>query len=180
MIARFRRIVPLKKLLRRCFIVGVLAGAIAFLPICAPAEADGLPSSGTVTSIIDGDSLVVRHRGGSRQVRLWGIDAPEWDQPHAHHAKALLRRMLLGRKVRMEPYTLDKYGRIIAQVYLQDQSVNQLLVERGYAWVHIYYCRDAVCKKWKRVQAQAQKRGDGLWRDRGAVPPWQWKRMRKR
>jgi len=130
-------------------------------------------------SIIDGDSLKVRYRSMNRQIGLWGIDAPEWNQPHAHLAKSLLQSLILGRKVVIEPYYLDDYKRVIAQVYWQQQNINQLLIERGYAWVHIYYCKKAVCDEWRKLQRQARMRGDGLWGNRQAIPPWRWKRMKK-
>lgn len=136
--------------------------------------------SATVVSIIDGDSLEVRYNGKNRQIRLWGIDAPEWNQPHAYLAKRLLRSMLLGRKVVVEPYYLDDYKRVIAQVYREHQNINQLLIERGYAWVHIYYCKKDICDEWRKLQARARGRKAGLWGNRQAIPPWRWKRMKRR
>ncbi len=180
----FCRYARLRNLPRACIFLLLVYGFCFFGQCCAAAGEAGAASSGRyggrVVSIIDGDSLVVRHGERMSQIRLWGIDAPEWDQPHAHYAKKLLQNMLLNRKVVIEPYYRDDYNRVIAQVLLGGQSINQLLVARGYAWVHIYYCKKEICDAWKRLQAEARKRGEGLWRNREAVPPWRWKRMKRR
>ena len=46
-----------------------------------------------VDYIIDGDSLVIRRDTRTMEVRLWGIDAPEYDQPDSDSAKAALMKL---------------------------------------------------------------------------------------
>lgn len=69
----------------------------------------GKQFSGTVTHVVDGDSILVS--GIEPQVRLWGVDAPEADDASTQ----VLRRVALGRPV--DCFTMDKdhYGRIIAR-----------------------------------------------------------------
>jgi len=43
----------------------------------------------------------------------------------------------------------DDYGRMVAVVTLSDKRcLNEELVKEGLAWVHIYYCKEAICNQW--------------------------------
>ena len=71
----------------------------------------------------------------------------------------------------------DDYGRMVAMVTTEDgELVNELLVKNGYAWVHIYYCKEAVCERWKALEREARANRLGLWQDAEPVAPWVWKR----
>lgn len=73
-----------------------------------------------VVRVIDGDSLDVSRGDGSRgkiEVRLFGIDSPERDQPYADRARAELARLVKGKTVRLEVRDHDSYGRTVARVF---------------------------------------------------------------
>lgn len=134
----------------------------------------------TVKYIVDGDSLIVAGSGEKHEIRLYGIDTPEWGQPYAKEAKAFLIQTVLGKKVKVRKLYYDKYGRNIALVYLGDDCLNEILVARGMAWVHIAYCKRPVCNAWRALQAKARKQRTGLWKEREPTPPWEWKRKKHR
>lgn len=133
----------------------------------------------TVIKIIDGDSLEVSHNGRSNSIRLYGIDSPEWQQPYSRKARFYLEKLLLGNDVLLEELYIDKFGRSVALVYYQGNSVNQLLVEKGLAWVHIYYCHKKICEHWKILEQVARTKKLGLWKEKKPVPPWVWKKSKK-
>ena len=150
------------------------------LCICGSALAKNAHSV-VVTKIIDGDSVLVRDGSETIEVRLWGIDTPEYRQPYSKAAKKYTKKLLKNKTVVLEVKDQDKYGRMVAMLTLEGGiSINELLVKRGFAWVHIYYCREAVCEKWKEYQKEARKRKLGLWREQEPVAPWVWKRNHKR
>ncbi len=135
--------------------------------------------SGVVSRIIDGDGFIVQSRGQQIPIRLYGIDAPEYGDYYAKEAKTYLTRQVLGKKVMVLEYYTDTYGRKIAEVFSKKRCINQLLVERGFAWVHIYYCYRDVCVLWKEKEKLARKEKRGLWRQKNPVPPWVRKHRRK-
>jgi micrococcal nuclease len=132
---------------------------------------------GVVVKVLDGDSLRIRRSGKIEEIRLYGIDAPEYRQPYSNKAKQYVRRMVNGREVAVEEMDIDRYGRIVALVTLKDRLVNRELVEAGLAWYYPRYCRrQPLCGELAELEARARRQGRGLWRDPDPVPPWEWKR----
>ena len=72
-------------------------------------------------TVQDGDSII---RGDGVRVRLYGIDAPEKDQPYGREARKILKQyMLLVAK--MKEYDEDRYGRLIVELFTEDnKSIN--------------------------------------------------------
>ena len=133
---------------------------------------------GRVTRVIDGDSLLVKEGGRVLEVRLWGIDCPEYDQPYGRRAKAVSHDLLDGRSIRLEVEDRDSYGRLVALVYRGDMLVNEELVHRGTAWVYGHYCRLSICRHWRNLQRRVRSVKKGLWRERRPTPPWVWRHRR--
>ena len=128
-----------------------------------------------VTHVVDGDTLDVDLPDGSyprTRVRLWGVDTPETvkeNTPVQHfgpEAGAFTKHMTLHRPVRLELVereTRDKYGRLLAYVFLPDgQMLNRLLLEQGYAYADPRYGHPHKVE-FARLQRQAIKAGLGLW-----------------
>jgi endonuclease YncB( thermonuclease family) len=132
-----------------------------------------------VTKVIDGDSLEVRSNDTLKTIRLYGIDSPEWKQPFSRKAKSYLEKRLLKHEVELEVLYDDRFGRSVALVYHRGINVNQLLVQEGLAWVHVYYCHKEICENWKRLEQIARSKKIGLWQDNRPVPPWVWKRVKR-
>lgn len=91
---------------------------------------------GTVTSVVDGDSLWILPDGGGKaiEVRLAGIDAPEICQEHGAEARAFLAEKVLKKPVRLVLKGHDGYGRALGHVHADGMDLNRLLVEEGHAW----------------------------------------------
>jgi len=134
-----------------------------------------------VTKVIDGDSIVVSTETGSIQLRLWGIDTPEYRQPFSKAAKKFTQKLLQDQTVDLIVKDFDKYGRVVAMIRMTNgEYANELLIKSGFAWVHIYYCKEPICEKWRKFQTTASEKKLGLWREPNPVAPWIWKKKHKR
>ena len=92
----------------------------------------------------DGDSLMV----GEREVRLFGIDAPEWDQTCKRGDKVWacgqdaaeeLSRLVTGRDVSCVAVDTDRHGRTVAQCTANGLDLNRAMVARGFAIAYRLY-----------------------------------------
>jgi len=126
-------------------------------------------------SVLDGDSLVVMHKGVKKEIRLYGIDAPEFDQPFGKQARQCARELVLNKKVMVEPIEIDRYGRTVAKVHTAEGCLNELLIARGCAWVYTRYCRPADRKAWSVLEQSAREQALGLWAQPDPVAPWEFR-----
>ena len=135
--------------------------------------------SASVKKVIDGDSLLVATDRGNIEVRLYGVDCPEYDQPYSREAKIFAQNAVLGKKVMIEPVAEDSYGRTVAVVAKGADTLNRELVQAGLAWVYPRYCKKAVCTSWKKDERNARDERTGLWQEAQPNPPWQWKNNKR-
>ncbi|MFC1462365.1 thermonuclease family protein [Verrucomicrobiota bacterium] len=103
-------------------------------PSCAHAHS----FTGTVTRVIDGDTVLVTmapqfpHQPStishqpSCKVRLAGIDAPEKNQPYGKEATKALADMVLEKQVRVVWQKKDRYRRIIGSIRLMASGLPAL------------------------------------------------------
>lgn len=150
----------------------LLGCLLALLVWSAPATA----WEGTVSRVLDGDSLRVRQGGELVTVRLYGIDCPEYGQAQWREAKEADRDMIQGKKVGVTQLDIDRYGRVVALVDYRGRQVNAELVRRGMAWVYPHYCKaQPLCRTLEELEQQARDQRLGIWNERSPVPPWVWK-----
>jgi micrococcal nuclease len=130
--------------------------------------------SGTVTRVIDGDTIEVQLSSGPIRVRLNSIDSPEKDQPWGPQAQAALAGRVAGRRVDLEPVTQDRYDRLVAVVFLDGENINAWTVQQGDAWAYRDYLDDPGYCAWEAV---ARASGLGLWGlpPGSRVAPWEWR-----
>ena len=126
---------------------------------------------GTVIRVVDGDTLVVQLSSGPIRVRLYGIDAPEHNQPGGREATAELTSLVSGERVQLEPINQDRYSRMVARVLRGRLDVNAEMIHLGDAWVYRHYLRRED-RGWCGLESEARRAHRGLWADRDAVPPW--------
>lgn len=143
------------------------------------ATAAGPVLSGTVTRVIDRDTIDVRLTSGQIRVRLNGIDTPERGQPWGKEAAAELSKLVLTKVVELEPFEQDRYDRLIANVFLAELDVNAELVRRGHAWAYRAYLTSdnvGLCS----LEAGARKARRGLWSlSSKQYAPWDWRKRPK-
>lgn len=133
--------------------------------------------TGRVTHVSDGDTLLLALAGSGTEikVRLYGLDAPELNQPHGKEARKFLSNLLLNREVRVEKQDVDQYGRVVGQVFDSGLFINMTLVASGHAWVYEQFCHKPICRQMKAEEAKARQKKLGLWKQTDRVPPWQWR-----
>jgi micrococcal nuclease len=100
----------------------------------------------SVIRVIDGDTIEVQIGKKNERVRLMGIQAPELftepPQDFSYESKESLEKLLQAKKVTLKynpKYKKDKYKRILADIYLEDNNlwVNGYLIEKGLAFTYI-------------------------------------------
>ncbi len=137
------------------------------------------PFYGTVKKVIDGDSLLITAGKRNVEVRLYGIDAPEYDQPFAKEPKKFIRYWTGQQRVLVQPQATDAYGRTVAIIIRGEQVLNEDLVKAGMTWVYPRYCRKDICRQWKQLEHAAEIGKKGLWGNMHPIPPWKWKSLQK-
>ena len=98
---------------------------------------------GKVVKIADGDTLTLLVDSKQLKIRLSDIDTPEKKQPFGTRAKQALSDLAFGKQARVVEVTVDRYGRIVGRVYIENIDVNRELVAQGFAWVYRKYSKDA-------------------------------------
>ena len=169
--------VALRRRPRKSKLSNIFIGLIFFLGsfgALAGCQYSADSDSFRVQRIIDGDSIRVTASGQALEVRLAGIDAPEYRQPFADQAKRRLAELVLDREVRLRDAEQDRYGRTVAVLIRasDDLVVNAELIRQGAAWAHPKYAYPG----WFKLEREARSARHGLWADARAIPPWDWRR----
>jgi len=160
--------------IRVLVVVGILFSAFGLF--CNTA----LAWHGYVVKVLDGDSLRVKRGNKFYEIRLYGIDTPEYKQSYGKKAKRFTKSRTYKKTVTIEPRDVDRYGRIVALVKSQGRLVNRELVRDGLAWVYPKYCLEQpLCQEMKKEEARARRERRGLWKEKNPLSPWQWKRLKK-
>ena len=150
---------------------------LLFLPLIL-ASASAQTDDCAVVHVVDGDTIHVQCGARVEKVRYIGIDAPEihhpiWGaEPGGREAAALNRRLVGGRHVRLEldVRTRDRYGRLLAYVWVDDLMVNAELVRLGYAQVMTVRPNVRHQALFVKLQREARAAGRGLWAASSPTP----------
>lgn len=130
-----------------------------------------------VVSVVDGDTIKVSINGKTESVRLIGVDTPETVhptkgvQPYGPEASAYTKQRLTGQQVRLEfdAEQRDKYGRLLAYVWLGDEMFNATLLREGYAQLMTVPPNVKYVDQFTALQQEAREAGRGLWADAAAT-----------
>lgn len=137
----------------------------------------GAELAGFVTSVTDGDTFILRTGlFDAHTIRLFGIDTPEWDQPHGEAASKALREKLLLESVTVAIRDIDTYDRYVGVVMLDGRNINLEMVAEGHAWWYEYYASGE--RDLRQAQDTARDNRLGLWANPDPMPPWDWRRRR--
>jgi len=146
-----------------------------------------------VVRVVDGDTVVVRFLPGkavmswgdgcripagggwlwvkaTEKVRLIGVNAPETGDGNPRElfgekAKRYTRKRLLNQVVTLffDTETRDRYGRLLAYLYLKGGLFNRELVAEGYAQVYTVPPNVKYAAVLLAAQREAIREGRGLW-----------------
>ena len=153
-------------------IVRALGGGLLALVTALPAWSTPAPVAGTVVRIVDGDTIHVRIGGRVEKVRYIGVNTPEvhhptkGEEPGGREAAEVNRRLVEGQAVRLEldVQERDRYGRLLAYVWIGDLMINAELVRLGYAQVMTIPPNVRYQEVFLKLQREAREAGRGLWR----------------
>jgi endonuclease YncB( thermonuclease family) len=145
---------------------------IAFLAGLAVNCAFAETISGTVTKVIDGDTLVVRDAAKKRYtVRLAEIDAPEPKQPFYVEASRSLSEICHRKRATVEWSERDEAKRLIGYVICAGKDANAEQLKRGMAWASPKGTRPT--SGLYELETYARLRRIGLWAEDEPVAPWE-------
>lgn len=142
-------------------LIAVLLLAAALVLLLREEVPDREPAR--VVSIRDGDTIELED---GRAVRYLGIDTPERGRPGADSASIFNSEFVLGKVVRLEygEERLDRYGRTLAFVFLDDRMVNLELVKAGWAWCYFFEKNMNYSDQFVRAIREAMESRRGLWK----------------
>jgi len=126
--------------------------------------------------IVDGDSLVV----GGEELRLFGIDAPEYSQTCkakaggadyncGKQARHYLQNLVKSGDVLCSGFERDKYDRLLAVCKIGEKDINQDMVISGWAVSFGSYSAE---------EAEAEKAKRGIWSGEFETPS-KWRRNKQ-
>lgn len=125
--------------------------------------------------VIDGDTIHI----GSNKYRFSGIDTPEMKQTCGKDnkiimcgvlAKNALIKKISNRPVLCKEETIDRYKRIIAECFINNDSLSKYLVRNGHAFAYRKYS-----KKFIEDEQYAKENKLGLW-SMTFEYPWEYRR----
>jgi micrococcal nuclease len=96
---------------------------------------------GIVERVADGDTVTVITSNQTKlRIRMLGIDAPETPkgtkfpgQPYGPEAETYLKRLVEGKRVRVEIYGVDRYKRLLSTVFIDGKDINLAMIDVGLA-----------------------------------------------
>lgn len=156
--------------------------SIVFVLLATPTHAETL--MGRVVGISDGDTLILLDMANTQhKIRLAGMDSPEKGQPFGQACKQSLSDLAYDRVVAVESNKLDRYGRVIGKVLVNGLDVNLEQVRRGCGWHYKKYQNEQSLDdrlSYSRAEDAARASRVGLWTDNEPVPPWDWRKARRK
>lgn len=127
---------------------------------------------GVVTRVTDGDTLKIKIGGRQEKVRLIGVDAPEKGQGFwGEKATEFTRERALKRPVTLEldVQERDRYGRLLAYVYVDGSMLNEELVKEGLAMLLTIPPNVRYTDRFQKLQREARSREAGIWNPRSGL-----------
>ena len=113
-------------------------------------------------TVSDGDGFLI----AGLRIRLFGMDAPEIDQPCTkadgkewpcgEKVRWRLFEILSGNEIEVRVVNVDRYGRLLAVCYVNGEDAGGIMVREGLA----------VCygsKRYRKEEAEAVKHRHGIW-----------------
>ena len=85
----------------------------------------------TIDKIADGDTFILE--ANHQAVRLFGLDAPEMDNYYGPESFSRLSELLKQKKAQLKEPVVDKFGRIVALVYVDGKLINEIMIREGFA-----------------------------------------------
>ncbi|OOS25786.1 hypothetical protein B0680_01765 [Moraxella pluranimalium] len=130
-----------------------------------------------IVGISDGDTATCLDKQNQQlKIRFAQIDAPEKGQDFGQAAKKQLSELIFDKQVALAVHDKDRYGRTVAEVFVDGKNVNKLMVATGYAWAYRAYMTDS---DYLLLETQAKSQGIGLWSAPNPIYPEDYRKAKK-
>jgi micrococcal nuclease len=154
---------------RISIILAAVAGAAALAATAHTASSGRFTLRGTVTHVVDGDTVDVQLTSGRvERIRLIGIDTPERGDCDAAKASAYARSLAQGRAAVLQgdatQAARDRYGRLLAYVWVGGRDLGYQQLARGLAKVYVYDRPFQRLGTYQQAERVGKTHGDGVWR----------------
>jgi micrococcal nuclease len=124
-----------------------------------------LPKDGVIERVIDGDTIALRD---GTMVRYQGVNAPNSNEPFYKEATEANKKLVENKQVTLQydAYTSDRFGRILAYVFVGDKNISVELVKQGLAKVAIYEDRRKLIyqDEFLKAEQEAKNKKLGVWK----------------
>lgn len=135
-----------------------------------PISDSGLISA-EILRVVDGDTMKVMIDNKEDTVRLLLVDTPETVHPNkpvepmGPEASDYAKKILSNQKVELEfdVSERDRYGRLLAYVWVGEKMFNEMLLEKGLARVVVYPPNVKYVDEFRSIQEKARKESTGFW-----------------
>jgi micrococcal nuclease len=127
------------------------------------------PGMHRLVRVVDGDTLIFAPHV---TVRLIGVDTPETVKPEhpvepwGPEATSFTRQFLAGGTARLafDRERVDRFGRFLAYVWVDDRMLNEELVRNGLArFEPQFQYAEPIKRRFRAAQKAAQAAGLGIW-----------------
>ncbi|MEC2307581.1 thermonuclease family protein [Bacillus atrophaeus] len=133
----------------------------------------------TLNKTVDGDTIKVNYKGEVETVRYLLIDTPETKkpnacvQPYGEDASERNKELVNSGKLQLEfdeGDRTDKFGRMLAYVYVDEKSVQETLLKEGLARVaYVYEPNTKYIDQFKKDEEEAKSEKLSIWSKNGYV-----------
>ena len=130
--------------------------------------------------VTDGDTIKIN----GEKIRFGGIDAPEKEQICNLNGEKIfcgkissqkLKEIIGKNKVKcIKEKNRDRYRRIIAECFVNGESISKNMIKSGYAFDYPKYSKN----KYAKYQEYAKKNQLGIWKMKFDYP-WLWRKKNK-
>ncbi len=164
----------------------VVATTILFSTCFVNPETKKIEAAGIeVVGISDGDTLTVLYRNEKRQqkIRLATIDAPEYSQAYGTKSRQHLSDLVFRKQVTIRKISDDRYGRVVAEVFLDGKNINVEQIKSGNAWHYKHHEKQQTPKErliYSAAEEFARENKLGIWQDKNPMPPWDYRKHNPR
>jgi endonuclease YncB( thermonuclease family) len=132
---------------------------------------------GKIIAVKDGDTVVALLTDKTQEIlRLAEVDCPENRQPFGKNAKQFTSSQVFGKNIQFYRISTDRYRRTVAKIfYDNDKYLSREIIKAGYGW---WYYKASKNFKLKDDETLARNKKLGLWSDKNAVAPWDFRKKK--
>lgn len=149
---------------------------LALMAMVMVAEQSPNVIEGTVTRVVDGDTIHVVSDGKKTIIRMVSIDAPESRQAYGKQSTVVLKKLVEGKTVRVNAVEKDRYGRTVGTIWRDDKDINGEMVRLGAAWYFPDYHKS---QRYQVLHDAAKRDKRGLWSKPRPENPKDWRRRNR-